>query len=256
MNTPADELAAWPETLEAVAAATGFFRTVHVVRETPSTMDAARRLGLDPGDLVVAGRQTAGRGRRGRLWADTAADGVAMTIAMEMTSVERLSVAAGLAVADAASTFVRTPIGVKWPNDVLVGDRKLAGILIESADGVALVGIGVNVGQSSFPDQIAAAAISLRMVCDEEERVCPTRLDVMSAVLPALHRMIELDDEALARVFEARHAWTGRLVTLHDGATERTGFIDGFHPGRGLRWREPGSVESVWIPGAGARIVG
>ena len=115
------------------------------LRETDSTNERARELaaaGAPHGTLVTAAAQTAGRGRQGRRW--EAPPGTALLCSLVVRRYdELLSLRAGLAVAEVAGgTAV-----VKWPNDVLLGGRKVAGVLVEGRpqDGWAVVGIGVNV---------------------------------------------------------------------------------------------------------------
>jgi BirA family biotin operon repressor/biotin-[acetyl-CoA-carboxylase] ligase len=103
---------------------------------TPSTQDAAR--GLPLGSVVVADQQTAGRGRLGRRW--DAPPGSALLASFVLPSRPLASLAAGVAAAVACGESVR----LKWPNDLLVDGRKLAGILVEQRGGRCVVGIGVN----------------------------------------------------------------------------------------------------------------
>jgi BirA family transcriptional regulator, biotin operon repressor / biotin---[acetyl-CoA-carboxylase] ligase len=115
------------------------------LRETTSTNERARELaaaGAPHGTLVTTGLQTAGRGRQGRTW--TAPAGRALLMSLVLRSFDALTpLRAGLAVADLAGPSAR----VKWPNDVLVDGRKVAGILVEGRpqEGWAVLGIGVNV---------------------------------------------------------------------------------------------------------------
>ncbi|MDQ6743619.1 MAG: biotin--[acetyl-CoA-carboxylase] ligase [Candidatus Dormibacteraeota bacterium] len=103
---------------------------------TPSTQDAAR--GLPLGSVVVADQQTAGRGRLGRRW--DAPPGSALLASFVLPSRPLASLAAGVAAAVACGESVR----LKWPNDLLIDGRKLAGILVEQRGGRCVVGIGVN----------------------------------------------------------------------------------------------------------------
>jgi len=118
------------------------------LRETTSTNERARELaaaGAPHGTLVTTGLQTAGRGRQGRTW--TAPAGRALLMSLVLRSFDGLTpLRAGLAVADLAGADAR----VKWPNDVLVDGRKVAGILVEARpqEGWAVLGIGVNVAVS------------------------------------------------------------------------------------------------------------
>ncbi|MHC4102053.1 MAG: biotin--[acetyl-CoA-carboxylase] ligase, partial [Planctomycetota bacterium] len=136
----------WSDRLQHVLdALDGPLRRVTVLRETGSTQDAAKRMSAEPGDVVVAWRQTAGRGRLGRAWADTGEDGIAVTLVTDAGPPSWLAVASAVGAACAAEALLRRAVGIKWPNDVVVDGRKLAGVLTEQAGGQALIGIGLNV---------------------------------------------------------------------------------------------------------------
>jgi BirA family biotin operon repressor/biotin-[acetyl-CoA-carboxylase] ligase len=133
------------------------------LRETTSTNDRARELaaaGAPHGALVTAGAQSAGRGRQGRTW--SAPPGRALLCSLVLRRHDALlPLRAGLAVADLAGEAAR----VKWPNDVLLGGRKLAGVLVEARpqDGWAVLGIGVNVAVApeELPPELRDRAATL-----------------------------------------------------------------------------------------------
>lgn len=143
----------------------------------PSTNDRARELalaGAPEGTVVVADRQTAGRGRRGRAWSSPPGQGIWCSLIvrppLEPGQWPRLVAWAAVAVVEAALPFVPgVSVGIKWPNDVLVDGRKAAGILLEVGRGdsgvpFAVVGIGLNVNQEPghFPVSLREQATSLR----------------------------------------------------------------------------------------------
>jgi len=130
--------------------------------------EAARyaRAGASHGTLVIAERQEAGRGREGRAWASPSGGlyfSAVMRPPLPLADVPPITLAIGIAVCDAARAF-GAAAALKWPNDVLIGDKKLAGVLVETQsqggrlDSV-IVGIGVNLG--SVPDAVASRAIAL-----------------------------------------------------------------------------------------------
>jgi BirA family biotin operon repressor/biotin-[acetyl-CoA-carboxylase] ligase len=141
------------------------------LRSTTSTNERARVLasaGAPSGTLVTAGVQTAGRGRQGRTW--SAPPGRALLLSLILRETDPLiSLRAGLAVADLAGPAAL----VKWPNDVLLDDRKLAGILVEARpeDGWAVVGIGVNVAVEldELPPELRDRAATLGRAPDGVE---------------------------------------------------------------------------------------
>jgi BirA family biotin operon repressor/biotin-[acetyl-CoA-carboxylase] ligase len=133
------------------------------LRETTSTNEVARGLaaaGAPHGTLVTAAHQTAGRGRQGRTW--TAPAGQTLLLSLVLRDADPLlPLRAGLAVADLAGAAAR----VKWPNDVLLEGRKVAGVLVEGRpqEGWTVVGIGVNVALdlAAMPEELRATAGSL-----------------------------------------------------------------------------------------------
>lgn len=132
--------------------------------------EAARyaRAGASHGTIVIAERQEAGRGREGRAWSSPSGGlyfSAIMRPPLPLADVPPITLAIGIAVCDAARAF-GAPAALKWPNDVLIGDKKLAGVLVETQsqggrlDSV-IVGIGVNLG--SVPEEVAGRAIALEI---------------------------------------------------------------------------------------------
>lgn len=115
------------------------------LRSVTSTQDAARELPI--GSIVVADHQTAGRGRLDRRW--EAPEGTALLVSFVLSPHPLLSLAAGVAAAEACGPDVR----LKWPNDLLLDHRKVGGILVETTPERALCGIGINL--TSAPDGAA-----------------------------------------------------------------------------------------------------
>lgn len=152
---------------------------------TASTMDDAHSLASDgapAGTVVIADRQTSGRGRAGRRWASESGQGIWMTLIErpnDAAAVDVLSLRLGLGAARALDRYAESPVRLKWPNDLYVADAKLAGILVEARwranrlDWVA-IGIGVNV---RAPSDVENAA-SLDPDAD--------RVEVLAALVPAL----------------------------------------------------------------------
>ena len=151
-------------------------RSLHVLEEIDSTSDELRRrlcAGEGPGTIVVAHRQTRGRGRVGRTWHAPPEGNLSFSIAVELAgptaeTVPLLPLAAGIA-AHKAVDETGASAALKWPNDVLIDGRKLAGILCETArlspeGALAIVGIGVNIADRPFPKEIEEIAVSLNRV--------------------------------------------------------------------------------------------
>lgn len=223
MSRPQVPIESWPDRLEAAVAACAALSTVVVLRETASTQDHAR--GCPPGTVVIAWRQTRGRGRLGRAWADTGTDGLAISINLPPALSDRLAGCAAVAACEAVEQSALEAGGgipsvrIKWPNDLWIDRRKLGGILIEQ-DGVrATVGIGINVSQRSFPESIAGTATSLAM-----HGFGVDRIDLACHLVRRLDSWIASDTERLTQEYASRDALAGSRCSLAtpDGVVEGT----------------------------------
>lgn len=189
---------------------------VRCFRSLPSTMDAARRLaerGAPEGAVVLAGRQTQGRGRFNREWVSPPGQNLTFSILLRPT-LERmryLNMAASVAIVDAIHATTALAATVKWPNDVRVNGKKIAGILIEARagkdDGYAILGVGLNVNHDPTP-LLTPSAEATSLAAATGRPV--DRLPVLQAFLRALDALYatDADDE---RLFER---WRGSLDTL------------------------------------------
>jgi BirA family biotin operon repressor/biotin-[acetyl-CoA-carboxylase] ligase len=162
--------------------------SVEVVDQAPSTnalLTSRARAGADEGLVVVAEHQTAGRGRLDRTWETPARSALTFSMLLRPTVPTRswpwLPLLAGYAVGKALKADGYAT-GVKWPNDVLIGDRKVAGILVERVETergpAAVLGVGLNVGMSS--DELPVPGATSLAV---ESETAPDRTDVLLSVL-------------------------------------------------------------------------
>jgi BirA family transcriptional regulator, biotin operon repressor / biotin---[acetyl-CoA-carboxylase] ligase len=204
------------------------------LRLTDSTNERARVLasrGAPHGTLVTASEQSAGRGRQGRTW--SAPPGRALLCSLVVRDPPRLlPLAAGVAVAELAGAAAL----VKWPNDVLIDGRKVAGILVEGRpqEDWAVLGIGLNVAlrPSDFPPELRETAGTLGLEPDQVEPVLARLLERLEAWLAA-------SEAAVLAAVRARDALRDRPVRWAGGAGRGAG-IDG--AGRLLVSTADGSV--------------
>jgi BirA family biotin operon repressor/biotin-[acetyl-CoA-carboxylase] ligase len=198
------------------------------LRETTSTNDRARELagrGAPHGTVVTAGVQTAGRGRYGRTW--SAPPGSSLLLSLIVREFDPLlPLRAGLAVADVAGPSAR----VKWPNDVWIDGRKVAGILAEArpGEGWAVLGIGVNVALDvrDLPPELQETAGTLGRARAELE---PT----LSQLLAALERRLAEPADAVVAALALRDALRDRPIIWSGGE----GVAAGIDESGGLRVR-------------------
>lgn len=188
--TVGEPLTSWPDRIESLLERIGGpLETVRVVAECDSTQELARAMGH--GALVVAGRQVAGRGQRGNTWLDTGSDGLAFSFTLAATTRPERSLALAESLRHSLGRLLEVEWSVKPPNDLLIGGRKVAGVLVEQADGLAVIGIGINVSQRDWPGALADTAISLA-----QAGLQISRLDVLERVLPGLVAAWEGDPDA------------------------------------------------------------
>lgn len=214
-----------------------FGRPVHWFGTTSSTNDVAAKLaerGADEGTTVVAEAQTAGRGRMGRVWFSPPGAGLYVSVILRPPrgeiSVEPsalLTIAAGLALAEGLQTSTGLSADIKWPNDLIVGRRKLAGILAEAAvqgDGLQFVilGIGVNLRPAAYPPELRDRVTSL-----ESELGRPAdRALILAELLAAL----------ALRYADLRH---GRFDAILNSWRRRAPWLRGSL----VEWDSPGGVQ-------------
>ncbi len=196
-----------------------------VVTSTQAIAFEMAERGTADGTIVVADTQTAGRGRRGRVWHDAPGDSLLVSIVLRprlnVADLPKLSLAAAVAVAEAIDLTTGLDARLKWPNDVLVNGRKVAGILLESrivAEPIVVAGIGVNLRQRTFPAELAETATSV----DLEGGRAVGREELLEAVLAAFERWRRgLEREGFAAL---RARWLtladtiGRAVTVGEHA--------------------------------------
>lgn len=263
MTRALDDLARAEGRLEAALreADARWAKRVEIVPEATSTQDMAlERSEGSSGLVLIAERQTHGRGRLGRAWADGGGLGLAMTVVLRPARPERLSIAAGVAVCRAIERVLGGDpdafghAGLRWPNDAVVRDgtlagSKLAGVLIERRDGLTLLGIGVNVlhDGSDWPEELrgrAASLIQAASALDASARGI-TRAAVAEATLRELAEMMRADDDALAWYVQRADVLRGTERTFASGGREFTGTVERILPSRGivLRLRDGSEVE-------------
>ena len=208
-----------------------------VLQTTDSTNTLAMEHGMrgERGPYVFfAEHQTAGRGRFGRIWESQMGDGLWMSLLLSPKGPPqewpRLTTAAALAVAHSLNGIAGLTALIKWPNDIVVSERKVCGILAESAHTVqgepfVILGIGVNVNQESFHGQISTTAGSLRTLTGKtwnRNQLAARILEELGRTLKAAHSNFE------TLVSEARNLSVvlGKKLTLHTGGETHSGLAE------------------------------
>jgi BirA family biotin operon repressor/biotin-[acetyl-CoA-carboxylase] ligase len=239
-----------------------FGHTVHYLERTESTNDVGQALargGAAEGTVVIAEQQTRGRGRLGRSWLSPPFRNLYLSLvlrpAIPLGRAPQVALVAGLAVADAVSEWA-ADAALKWPNDVLIASRKVAGILAEldagnAAVGFIILGIGVNLNSSTddFPPELRERAVALCAATG-------VPVDRVTFTNRLLSRLEERYDAFLQHGFAAlRPAWerlsclTGRHVQIDDGGRRYEGLVIGMRDDGSLRLVDAAQRESAVVAG-------
>ncbi len=190
-------------------------------RLTDSTNERAKELaiaGALHGTVVTADEQSAGRGRQGRAWTAPPRSAVLMSVVLRDLD-ETLPLSAAVAVCEA----IPAEAAIKWPNDVWIDGRKVAGILVEGRpqDGWAVLGMGVNVTTESFPPELAEQATSLWLA-----GVSTSVEIVLADLLPSLDEWLGAPSERVFEAWRSRDALKGERVRWSDGEGVADGIDD------------------------------
>jgi BirA family transcriptional regulator, biotin operon repressor / biotin---[acetyl-CoA-carboxylase] ligase len=227
MNWPAETI--WQQVMALGLPSLAAF-SVEILPEIDSTNSELMRrahAGRTEPTLLIAENQTAGRGRMGRQWASRPSDSLTFSFGISLApqSWEGLSLAVGVSLAESLSAEPAQQIQLKWPNDLWWQERKLAGILIETAslgqptsrkERFAVVGIGINIAASPASPDLRQSPAHL---CEFQPHSSPqTALEQLFSRL--LHDLLLFEREGFAAFssrFAARDALRGRHVALSDG---------------------------------------
>ena len=220
--------------------ATNIFGRKHYLyyREIDSTNNQARRLaskGYPEGTVVVAEMQTAGRGRRGRTWYSPNGQGIYMSVILRpmlpLKEISRVSILTAVAITETFATELDLQARIKWPNDIFINGRKIAGILSEAVTDMdsieyIVVGIGLNINNKfrEFPDDFRTAATSVLT----EHKLPGSRVKLLQTLLLNLERHYQA---LLAGQF-ASTLEQARTLSMVIGQEVRLDTINGFIVGR------------------------
>lgn len=219
---------------------------------TNARLLARAEAGAGSGTVVIAERQTAGRGRQGRAWHSAPGDSLTFSLLWRFaprTSPAGLSLAIGLATANAlekAGAGGTAPIQLKWPNDLLKGGRKLGGILVELVPGVphtAVIGIGLNLRlPAAMPDELRALSAAL----DADHDPNALLASILAELRSVLDAFAASGFAPLHAAWTARHAFENAPVRLlSDFAPPREGLCRGVDVDGALLFEVGDRIERV-----------
>lgn len=215
-----------------------------------STNDELRKLaeaGTPEGLIVLAEKQTEGRGRRGAAWFSPPGESLAFSVLLRPDEPKalwpRLALATGLAVTGALEEHLPL-VGIKWPNDVWVHGKKIAGILVEAGRDFVVVGIGLNVNSLSFPPEVSDTATSLAL----ETGCSVSRPEILAAIIRHLsirRHQIGTEFSEVIHSINVRCVLSGKDVSLLTPTGLRTGKVEGITAQGELLFRTDLGLESL-----------
>ncbi len=210
-------------------------RDIHYLKSTDSTMAVAAQLaaaGCPTGTVVVADEQTAGQGRFGRVWHSARDAGLYVSVVLrpvlEEENMRVLGMTLGLAAAEAIARTADVQCDLRWPNDVLIGDKKCAGILVTVEGTTFIAGIGINVNQNEFPTELEPIATSLRIATGGPQSREALLVHLLESI-DSFVRMLETGGKnpVLAMFTRASSYVRGKHVVVEQESTEIEGVTDG-----------------------------
>ena len=217
------------------------------VRSTTSTMkDAAALVARDEphGTVVVAETQTAGIGRHGHSWHSDSPGGLYLSIILRLPfapdALPVLTMALGLAAQSAVDDLAGVACDLRWPNDLLLNEKKLAGMMVQAVDapsakGVLIAGIGVNVNQTDFPPDLASIATSLLIETGQEHSKEALLDRIVAESLKYASLLADRGKAPILKRFEARSSYVrgkaveveavGRIIAGITAGLDGNGFL-------------------------------
>jgi BirA family transcriptional regulator, biotin operon repressor / biotin---[acetyl-CoA-carboxylase] ligase len=208
---------------------------LHYLPTVGSTMTEASRLsreGAAHGTVVVADEQTAGLGRMGRSWTSEPEVGIYCSVILRLplpqSRLPIVSLLLGLATAEAIQNSTGIACDLRWPNDVLVAGRKVAGVLAHLTESCIIAGIGINVNNSSFDPNLRTPATSLLLAGSREISRETVLLTLLESLAGFCNLLTEQGPASILRAFTAASSYVvGRRVCLEeDGAVGTTAGLD------------------------------
>lgn len=254
--------------LPADAFGKGLGYRLHYFPELSSTNDRLRQLsraGAPEGTVVVAERQTAGRGRRGRTWESPGDLGLWFSVLLRPPRPVReaplLALLAAAAVRAGAAETAGVDGRIKWPNDVIVAQGKVCGVLAELEAEVdriraCILGVGVNVNQTAhdFPIELAGKAASLRMAAGRSLRRVPLLQSILHHLARRYRRALEVGFGPLLEEVRAQSATLGQRVLVEESGRAWTGLAEDLTADGALSVRPDTGGETVTVYAADVSI--
>ncbi len=210
-------------------------KSIFCYEDVGSTNDVAHRFAKDgarSGTVILAEFQTAGHGRNAKQWVAQKGENIITSIIlrpnMSLESLTYMPLLGALSVAQAIEDVTRQRAEIKWPNDVLLGRKKVAGVLVETSAQAGMVdyvvvGIGLNVNQAQFPDELAEHATSLFLQTGTAYDQTTMFVSLMRFLDANYARLKSGDTKSILNLWRAHCEMFGKHITFYQGDSKREG---------------------------------
>jgi BirA family biotin operon repressor/biotin-[acetyl-CoA-carboxylase] ligase len=231
------------------------------LQSTVSTMKEAAALaarGEPHGTVVIAETQTEGIGRHGHSWHSASTRGLYLSIVLRLPlapdALPVLAMALGLAAQRAVDDVAGVACDLRWPNDLLLNEKKVAGILVQTADSAVIAGIGVNVNQPAFPEELHSIATSLLLETGKEHSKEGLLDRIVMESLRYAGLLADRGKGPILRQFEARSSYVrGKSVDVELSDRIISGITEGLDENGFLLVRTPTGIETIVAGGVRPR---
>jgi BirA family biotin operon repressor/biotin-[acetyl-CoA-carboxylase] ligase len=223
-----------------------FARKIFTFDDIDSTNNCAKALAgcwAEEGTVVVAEYQSEGRGRLGRTWESNRNENLTLSIilrpSLQTAAINLLPLYVAVAVSSAVEAVTGLRVECKWPNDLLIGGRKFAGILLEGSVNqneldYVVIGIGINVNQTTFPAAITNGATSLAQETGRQVDRTVLFREVMSALERHYDSLTANGFSGVLPLWTARATMINKPITVSQNGTAFSGVVKGISPDGGL----------------------
>jgi BirA family biotin operon repressor/biotin-[acetyl-CoA-carboxylase] ligase len=236
-------------------------RSLAYFESIDSTMHEAARLasaGCVAGTAVVAGEQTSGQGRHGRSWHSEPGAGLYASVVLRppvpTEALPVLTLALGLATAEAIARSTDLRCDLRWPNDVMLNGKKVAGILVQLVDTCCIAGIGINVNHRSFPPDLASVATSLHLETGKQYSREQLLINLLQAVDSFGKMLADGGKRSILDMFARSSSYArNKKVVVHQGDSVLRGMTAGLNESGFLLLRQEDGTDCVIVAG-GVRL--
>jgi BirA family biotin operon repressor/biotin-[acetyl-CoA-carboxylase] ligase len=235
-----------------------FGNRVFTFEKIDSTNNCARALanvGKEEGIVVIAEEQTAGKGRLGRSWEANRGENLTFSILLRPKvspeAINLLPLSVGVAIAEAIERLTRLKVECKWPNDLLLNGKKVAGILMESSMkentvDFVVVGVGLNVNQTQFSPNLQARATSLKLESKQEIDRARLFKEILASLEANYYAGLKTEFKSVMSSWLRRTPMLNKPIVISQQGTIISGFVRGLSPDGGLVLQTNGTEKTLY----------